>query len=209
MNEQWPIIPLSPKIIPSSQPHLHRISRPSNPPASTCCLLRRTVALVMLTCYAASASALVRIAWRSSCGPPTGGALGSCRRRPAARATTTPVTRFDFWCAEASVVALLPVARWGPPAARPCRYASVTTSERRAWSLRPCPCFCRAVPLCQLAWRSPARLCLHHGGSVGGAHRSAASMWQQHAGSDDHANGKLNIFSLFNSGSYSEMLYIA
>ena len=202
MNEQWPIIPLSPKIIPSSQPHLHRISRPSNPPASTCCLLRRTVVLVMLTCYAASASALVRIAWRSSCGPPTGGALGSCRRRPAARATT-PVTRFDFWCAEASVVALLPVARWGPPAARPCRYASVTTSERRAWSLRPCPCFCLAVPLRQLAWRSPARLCLHHGGSVGDAHRSAASMWQQHAGSDDHANGKLNNFPLFNSSSDS------
>jgi len=31
---------------------------------------------VMPTCYATSASALVRIAWRSSCGPPTGGALG-------------------------------------------------------------------------------------------------------------------------------------
>ena len=117
MNGQWPIIPLPPKIIPSSQPHLHQISRPSNPPASTCCLLRRTVALVMPTCYVASASALVRIAWRSSCGPPTGGALGSCRCRPPAR-PTAPAARFGFRCTEALVVTLLPVARWAllPPA---------------------------------------------------------------------------------------------
>ena len=107
-----------------------------------------------------------------------------------------------------SVVALLPVARWGPPAARPCRYASVTTSERRAWVLRPRACFRLVVPLHQLAWRSPARLRLHHGGSIGDVHRSAASMWQQHAGSGGHANGKLKNFPLFNSSSDSEMFFI-
>ena len=81
-----------------------------------------------------------------------------------------------------------------PSATRPCRYASVTTSERMARSLRSRAYFRLVVPLHQLAWRSPARLCLHHGGSIGDVHRSAASMWQQHAGSGGHANGKLKKF---------------
>jgi len=99
-----------------------------------------------------------------------------------------------FRCTEASVVALLPVARWGPSTIDPCRYASVTTSERRARSLQPHACFRLVVPLHQLARRSPARLRLHHGGSVEDVHCLAASMWQQHAGSGGHANGKLKKF---------------